>query len=361
MTRLHLFTAILMTATSFAGETRVAIVGENFHINDKPTYEGRKWNGHKIEGLLFNMRTVQATFDDRNPATRGRWAYHDTEKWDADRNVREFCAAVPQWKAQGLLAFSVNFQCGSPEGYSQRQPWISSGFNPDGTLRDDAKRRMKQVIDTADANGMVVILGYFYFGQDQHLADEAAVLKATDEATQWVLREGWQNVLIEICNETDVASYDHEILKPKRVDELLERVRSARVNNRRLLAGTSFSGLAIPSSNVVQHSDFLLLHGNGSKHPNRMTIMVHQSRQVKGYKPMPILFNEDDHEDFDQESNNFRSAIAEHSSWGWFDYRRKGESLNQGFQSPPVDWSINSDRKKSFFKYLSTISNGVNP
>jgi hypothetical protein len=71
---------------------------------------------------------------------------------------------------------------------------------------------------------------------------------------------------------------------------------------------------------------------------------------------MPILFNEDDHENFDQPQNNFASAVAAHVSWGWFDYRRKGERLNEGYQSPPVNWGLSSARKKAFFTYLSEIT-----
>ena len=52
---------------SLRGETVVSIVGEDFHINGKPTYEGRTWNGHRIEGLLMNSRMVQGIFDDLNP------------------------------------------------------------------------------------------------------------------------------------------------------------------------------------------------------------------------------------------------------------------------------------------------------
>src|SRR5262245_33006240 len=86
-------------------KTTVAIVGDAFHINGKPTYEGREWNGKKIEGLLFNSRMVQGIFDDLNDETRGNWAYPDTGKWDADRNTREFVAAMPEWRKHGLLSF----------------------------------------------------------------------------------------------------------------------------------------------------------------------------------------------------------------------------------------------------------------
>jgi hypothetical protein len=64
------------------GTTRIEIHGEDFWINDQPTYAGRYWNRWRIEGLLFNSRMVQATFDDLNPDTRERWAYPDTRVWD---------------------------------------------------------------------------------------------------------------------------------------------------------------------------------------------------------------------------------------------------------------------------------------
>jgi hypothetical protein len=84
--------------------------------------------------------------------------------------------------------------------------------------------------------------------------------------------------------------------------------------------------------------------------------MIRQTRAVADYKPMPILFNEDDHENFDQPTNNFAAAVTEHVSWGWFDFRRKGEALEEGYQSPPVNWGISSARKRAFFDYLAEIT-----
>ena len=337
-------------------QTTLAIVGEDFHINGRPTYAGRMWKGHRIEGLLLNSRMVQATFDDLNPETAKRWAYADTGQWDAERNVRECIAALPDWKARGLLAVTVNFQGGSPEGYSGKQTWLTGAFNEDGSLRPAFADRMRRVLEAADAQGMAVILGYFYFGQDEHLRDEAAVLRATDEATRWLLDGGWRNVLVEVNNECNVAAYDHDILKPARVHELISRVQNTRRDGRRLLVGTSYGGGAVPKENVVRASDFLLLHGNGVKDPKRISEMVEQTRAVPGYRPMPIVFNEDDHENFDQPANNFSAAVATHVSWGWFDYRRKGEAMEEGYQSPPVNWGLSSDRKRAFFKLLAQIS-----
>ncbi len=81
----------------------------------------------------MNSRMIQATFDDENPETRQRWAYPDTGKWDAERNVQEFLAMLPVYKEHGLLAVTVNFQGGSPEGYSKDQPWSNTGLDANGT------------------------------------------------------------------------------------------------------------------------------------------------------------------------------------------------------------------------------------
>jgi hypothetical protein len=350
--------ALLCSAAGIAcassHRTAVSINGDSFLINGRPTYVGRSWNGHSIEGLLFNSRMVQGIFDDLNPDTAAQWAYPDTGRWDPERNTDEFIAAMPEWRRHGLLAFTINLQGGSPQGYSKQQPWLNSAFTADGQLRPAYIARLTRILDRADQLGMVVIVGYFYVAQAAHFRDEAAVIKATDSATQFLLQHGWRNVMIEIANECDVG-FRPAILRPDRIGELIARVKSMRRRGHRLLAGTSFKGGAIPTEGVVQVSDFLLLHGNGVSQPEHIAEMVRKTRAVPGYTPKPILFNEDDHYQFDQPENNMAAAIGEHASWGFFDYRMKGESFENGFQSVPVDWKIDSPRKRAFFKLLSEI------
>ncbi|MGD0349744.1 MAG: hypothetical protein ABSB84_05430 [Verrucomicrobiota bacterium] len=353
-------TVFAAESTAGAGHTMVSIAGDDFQINGRPTYAGRAWNGHKIQGLLLNARMVQGIFDDLNTNTVSRWAYPDTGKWDAERNTREFIAAMPEWRRHGLLAFTLNLQGGSPEGYSKAQPWHNSAFEADGSLRADYCARLERILDKADELGMVVILGYFYFGQDDRLTDEAAVVRATDNATKWLLDHGWQNALVEINNETS-PSYHHAILQPARVHELIERVKNMHRDGRRLLVGTSYPGGKIPDESVVRNSDFLLLHGNGVSQPEHIREMVRRTRAVPGYTLKPILFNEDDHFDFDRPTDNFVAALNEHASWGFFDYRMKGEGFNDGYQSVPVNWSISSDRKRAFFRLLGEITGEGEP
>ncbi len=335
-------------------KTSASIVGEEFHINGKPTYAGRKWNGHNVQGLLLNSRMVQGIFDDLNPTTVTNWVYPNTGKWDAEQNTREFIAAMPEWRRHGLLAFTINLQGGSPQGYSNSQPWHNSAIAEDGSLRANYMKRLERIIDRADQLGMVVILGYFYFGQDERLRDEPAVIRATDNATQWIFDHGYRNVLVEINNECNVR-YDHAILMPERVHELVERVRGTARDGRRLLVSTSYGGGTIPRENVIRAADFLLIHGNGVSDPKRISEMVRKTRAVPGYRPMPILFNEDDHFDFEKPLNNFVAALSEHASWGYFDFRMKGEGFDEGYQSVPVNWGISSERKRGFFRLLSGI------
>jgi hypothetical protein len=338
-----------------ARQTTVSIVGDEFYLNGRPTYAGRVWQGHKVEGLLLNSRMVQGIFDDLNPATVSRWAYPDTGRWDAGRNTREFIAAMPEWRRRGLLAFTINLQGGAPIGYANEQPWSNSAISPDGSLRPDYMARLARILDRADELGMVVIVGYFYFGQDERIRDEAAVLRATDEATRWLLDRGYPNVLVEINNECNVR-YDHAILRPERVSELITRVQAVVRDGRRLLVSTSYGGGTVPRENVVRTADFLLLHGNGVSDPARFAAMVRATRAVPGYTPKPIVCNEDDHYEFDRPVNNFAAAVGEYASWGFFDYRRPGESFAEGYQNLPADWGISSGRKRAFFQLVSEIS-----
>ena len=333
--------------------TEVEIRGDAFWVNGQPTYAGRTWEGHRVEGLLLNSRMVQGIFDDLNPETRERWAYPDTGRWDAERNTDEFVAAMPQWRAHGLLAFTINLQGGSPQGYSREQPWHNSAITEQGELRPDYMARLERVLDRADELGMVAILGVFYFGQDQRLEDEAAVQRALDNAVDWVLEHDYRNVLIEVNNECNVR-YDHAVLQPDRVHELIERVKTHQRDGRRLLVGTSYGGGTVPRENVVRAADFLLLHGNGVSEPERIAEMVRQTRRVPGHRPMPILFNEDDHFDFDQPRNNMVAALSEYCSWGYFD--PGASDYTDGYQCPPVNWGLSTERKRAFFAKLSEIT-----
>lgn len=353
-----LFISIIGFATCYA-QTVVTIKGDQFYINGNPTYQGRYWNGNKIEGLLINSRMVQGIFDDLNPESVSSFAYPDTKKWDAERNNDEFIAAMSVWYTYGLNCFTLNMQGGSPNGYGGSK-CLNPGFNPDGSLMEPYMNRLDKILKKADSLKMVVILGIFYFGQDQNLTDEAAVKNAVSNLIDWLFSKNYRNVLIEIANETHKAgSYNHEILFPEKIHELINLVKAKEKNGYRYLVGTSFSGVTVPTPNVVEASDFLLIHGNGSKSPEQLQDFYSAVRKVKNYHKMPVINNEDDHFDFEKDTNNFTTSVKNYISWGYFDFRFPGETeFKEGYQSVPVDWGINSERKKSFFNKVKEITGG---
>lgn len=337
-------------------KTVVSIHGNEFYINGKPTYEGRFWKGNKIQGLLMNSRMVQGIFDDVNPETRQLFVYPDTKKWDPDRNTTEFVEAMDDWYSYGLNCFTINLQGGSPVGYGNQKNWINSAFFEDGRLRPEFMGRLERVLNRADELNMVVILGLFYFGQDQNLRDEEAIKAGVRNAVNWLFDKGYRNVLIEVNNECNIRQYDHEILKPDRVHELIELVKGIQKGGHRYLVSTSYGGGFVPLPNVVKASDFILIHGNGVSGYDAMQDLIEKTRQVEGYRDMPVVVNEDDHFDFDKDKNNFVAAVEKYVSWGYFDYRKDGEDFSVGYQTVPVDWGINSDRKKAFFNKVKEIT-----
>jgi hypothetical protein len=353
--KILIFFVLVANSCSVATKkTTVSIKDNQFHINGELTYQGRYWQGNKIEGLLFNSRMVQGIFDDLNPETKDQFKYPDTNEWDADRNTNEFIAAMEKWRSYGLLAFTLNMQGGSPIGYGNKG-WVNSAFDKKGNLLSAYLKRLERILDKADKLKMVVILGYFYFGQDEYLENEQAVIHAVDNVTGWILTKGYKNILIEINNECNI-NYDHKILQPERIHELIERVRNKKVNGNSLLVSTSYAGGVLPQPNVVKASDYILLHGNGVADPLKIANLVESVKAVEGYNNKPILFNEDDHFDFEADTNHFVMAVRHYASWGYFDYRMKGEGFENGYQSVPVDWGINSERKKGFFDKLKEIT-----
>jgi hypothetical protein len=111
----------------------------------------------------------------------------------------------------------------------------------------------------------------------------------------------------------------------------------------------------VPGENVLAVSDLALVHGNGVTDPDYIVEMVKRTREVATYRPMPILFNEDDHFDFDKPTNNMLEAIRAGASWGYYDAGPGSGGTTarsdyvEGYQNVPVNWGINTDVKRGFF------------
>lgn len=358
--------------------TEISIHGKDFYINGHPTYEGRFFEGHRIEGLLFNVRAVQAIFDDANPQTRPLWAYPDTNTWDADRNTTEFCEALADWAAHGVLAFTVNLQGGGPlyipEIYYH---YDNNGFTSDGHLKPAYAARLERVIARADELGLVAIVGMFYWMMLRRMEGEEAIWRAAYETCEFLIGTGRHNILVEIANEIDVI-VDHTSYALFRPGRQAEMISTLCQRYPELLYSTSGGGVEIatgrgmPPAELVRADDYILLHGNGSK-PHQLEIALDTVTNMRAYRiaPKPIVINEDS-----PALANMEVAWRKGVSWGYYDQGWHGQNDDpwadyaahpryrddalwenlSGFQTPPVNWHINTPFKRAFFQRVAQIT-----
>ena len=357
-------------------KTTIQIDGTRFMINGQPTYPGRIHKGRPIEGLLFNARMVQAIFDDENPATAAHWRYPDTGKWDPDRNTDEFCAALAGYRAYGLLGVTVGLQGGgsiyNPDIYNH---YINSALTSTGDLKPAYFERLRRVLSAADDAGMVVIVNYFYWRQLQWLEGERAILRAVESATDWLLGTGYTNILVDLMNEFQMGVGEdgkEGILKSQRIHEVIELAKSATRSGRQLLVSSSVHPENWqPAGKWPEVVDFYIPHGN-SQDSAELRQEIRSLRATAAYQahPRPILINEDSiHLD------SLEAAVDEYASWGYysqgygaggswqhgrFDWLSRGRETSfealSGFQTVPVNWSINTDEKHAFFRRVRELT-----
>jgi CubicO group peptidase (beta-lactamase class C family) len=264
---------LLASAAALAavGRTRIDARGGVWRINGRVTYPGAK-----TEGLLMNVRMVNAVFEDANAATR-------PQGFDPARNTDRFLQKVPDYVAQGILAFTINLQGGDP-GYEGA---VNSAINPDGTLRKSYLARVAAVINSCDRSGAAVILSCFYQRQDQLLNDVRAVRAAVVNVAGWIRKSGFRNVLLEIANEFGHRGYDHPILRS--ASGQADLIRLARQTAPGLLVSTSGLGDGRIAPEVAAAADYLTPHLNS-------TAIADVPRRIQDLKRFgkPIVVNEDD-------------------------------------------------------------------
>ncbi|MBK5294690.1 MAG: serine hydrolase [Acidobacteriia bacterium] len=247
--------------------TRVSIAGDLWRINGRPTYAGTS-----AEGLLMNVRMVNAVFED-----------HNRPDFDPEANTTRFIARIPENAAHGIRAFTLSLQGGAP-GYEGA---VNSAFHPDGSLRQPYLDRVRRVIEACDRNGTVVILGCFYQRQDQVLQNEAAVRAGVVNAAGWLGKLGYGNVVLEITNEFGHKGFDHPILRTAKGQA--ELIRLAKNKTPGLLVSTSGTGGGSLPEEVAQAADFLLVHFNNT----RLDDIPARVAMLKRFGK-PIVCNEDD-------------------------------------------------------------------
>lgn len=352
-------------------KTQIEIDGNQFFLNGRPTYQSRTWQGRSIEGLLFNSRMVQAIFDDLNPETAIHWRYPDTEVWDPERNTREFCITLPEYRRHGLLGVTVGLQGGGsiyiPEIYENFE---NSAFEPDGTFRLAFFQRLHKVLQAADDCGMVVIVNYFYITHARRFQSESIIQQVTEKVTGWLLDTGFRNILVDVANEA-ANWWMNPPFAPANIHKLIEIVQQTRLNGRRLWVGSSSGGGdEVPHGRWMELEDFHMPHGNGLQ-PEELRRKLNKFKASEIYQraPKPVMINEDS-----VFVENLEAAITEGASWGFYhqgygshykdrmDWTTKDRESNfedlTGFQTVPVNWGMNDPWKKDFFDRLKKITGG---
>jgi len=348
----------------FAGDdqidTAVSIVGTDWYINGQVTYPGVTWlnpaNGltRDVEGVMMNSRMVQGVYDDLDGSYTAAMS-----PWDPRENTEDFIANMPIWRAHGLLAFNLGLQGGgNPAANSSTvdcNPFGSDGrrcFDDwDAGLDTPYSQflvRAGSIIRVADDLGMVVELSPFYWGQDQRLADNDAVLAAMDGVCDWVLENGWTNVIIEVANEASyqpsgVYAFHHTLLQTAGSVDLMAHVKAytsgpagAHLPHGRLLVSVSGHGGYVPNDAWIDEADYVIFHGNGQSASNTATkLNTILGRAVYQADPKPIYTNE-----HNTDLTVIDPHLQRHASWGYHgreQYQRTYPTTNT------TRWTISKD------------------
>lgn len=312
----------------------------SFYVRDKPgetwrkTYSGPAYRA-EAAGRLMNLRIAQAIVHDE-------WLVE--EKFDPEKNTDRVIAALDGYKRHGILEISTSLQGGNPayeltqnikrqRAYSlgPDKGMLMSAFRPDGSLKSDWMGRVLRLVRALDQRGMYLHLIYFYQHQDEVLRDPAAIRQAAINATDWLIANNARNVIIEVANEIDAGTYDHDRYIRRNLGDLIQLIRSRFAERKagfKLPISTSTTGggskMEVPPE-IVIHGDFILLHGNNLTPERKRQRTAELSTDPRA--PMPIVFSEDnngretDAATLAKELASVDGIFQEGGSWGYMPWR----------------------------------------
>jgi hypothetical protein len=224
---------------------------------------------------------------------------------------------------------------------------------------------------------MAPILSLAYFGVDhRYIEDPDAARTMTDNVVDWLTTLGLRNVLIETANERmGVQTKAGDVSALELIPRMRKRWQAKHPGGEPLYLSTAHGGGgALPPPELVKIADFVLLHGNGQS-PERHVEMIEATRkiiaEVRGDPgAIPIVFNEAgpwwETDQMDKWMQAMQECVRRHVSWGYFTQgtgkiengRRTDEPYVTGYQTPPVNWGINTAEKRRFFEELKAITQG---
>lgn len=307
-------------------ETTLSLSGNRWYINGKITNPNSA-----AEGLLMNVRMVNATFEDR--------AKPD---FNPEANTDAFVRHIPEYAAYGVNAFTLCLQGGNP-GYEGA---VNSAFEPDGSLRPAYLRRVERVLRACDQQGVAVILTYYYQRQCPILRDESAVRAGVANATRWVIAQGFHHVLIEVANEFGHGGFaPHPIIRrPEGQAGLLRLVKQ--IAPHLLVTASGYGNGRIPPP-VAEACDFLTPHWNivnVADIPERIAMLQRFGK--------PLVCNEDLKEGAEQTIAALRVSVENGCAYGLME-----KDVNQTF---PFQFHGAADNP-AFYAALRAITSARRP
>jgi hypothetical protein len=266
----------------------ISLIDNRWHLDGSITYPGAA-----AEGLLMNVRMVNATFEDRNRSDI-----------DSDEIMNRFITRIPDYLGHGIRAFTLCLQ----GGYPNYEGALNSAYLADGTLREDYLARIERVIRACDVQGIAVILCCYYGRQDQILTDEKALRNGVVQAVRWIQWRGFTNVLFEVANEFGHESYTHTMLKdPSGIAELIYLAKETAPE---LLVSSSRQGHRGLAPEVCRASDYVLVHFNQIP-LERMPDLIAEAHQYG----RPVMCNED-RKTGEEGARAAQICVANRCSWG---------------------------------------------
>ena len=290
------------------------------------------------EGLLINSRMIQGISDGFI-----KFPYKDTKKWDPVRNTAEFITNMSLWKSKGLNSFTIGLQGGAPSSNTNLKNYKNSAFEPDGSLNSDYMHRLSLVLKESNKLDMIIIVSLFYRSQVHIFKDYSFVLKSAINIIEWLQCNNFTNIIIEPANECEFGEFKKVGLScDSHITDLILLAQSYKFP-----AGNSYKGSgSVPSDKIINASNVILLHGNSMKTESEYKKQVDSVRNSKSYRGQPIVYNE--------ASTDYTKLIwclKNNVGFGYYD--------QSGFQSPPIDWSINTKQKILFFNETYKIVNNL--
>lgn len=323
-----LFLFVLSSLTFFSESVKLSIQGNKLLLDNVLIN-----NGTKASGLLINSRMVQGISDGYTS-----YPYPDTKKWNATRNNLEFVSNMCVWKENGLNGFTIGLQGGAPK-IPLPSGINNSLFNGDGSLKPAYLERLKLILDQANHLNMIVIVSFFYRGQVSIFnKNYNNALNGAKNILQWLKDHNYQNIIIEPVNECEFSEFTTVGLScSQNIVNLINLAKSYGFP-----AGNSYKGGVKPSDSVISASSVILLHGNGITSNSGYKSLVDKVKNSSKYKGQPIIFNE-----AGTGSGYLDYCISIGVGWGYYD--QGSNNYNSGYQSPPVNWGINTSNKQNFF------------